>query len=277
MRSSLLAVVVQVFSILAIHQAIGADPGPEKKVTTEPVRGYSSPREAFNAMRVARDRRDWRTVFASLTSTNQDAAVFGLFDDCSFCDERKPKVRAAMKKYGLEIGKVMAEYSKEYQQKHGIDLDKLAAEAQKHNKEHAEKYMKAHPEIARTPGIAIPMPYEPGEKPEPSLPPVDGEILSKVVLRMVTDKIGFYEEACEAIRPKVKDILEPDCGGLEDLKVSGDKANGWVTVTPYHLAGNTKEADAPVRVECCFRKLNGKWYNGELNHQPVEPPTPPSR
>ena len=243
--------------------AVAADPAPEKQVTTQPVKGYSSPQEAFNAMRVAGDRRDWRTAFASLTSTNQDAAVFGLFDDCSFCEEGKPKVRAAMKKYGLETGKVMAEYSKEYRQKHGIDLDKLAAEAEKHFKEHAEKYLKAHPEIARSPGIAIPMPYEPGEKTGPSPPPVDGEILSKVVLRMVTDKIGFYEEACEAIRPKVKDILTPDYGDLEGLKVSGDRATGWVAVTRYHLGGNTKEAEAPVRVECCFRKVNGKWYNGE--------------
>ncbi len=222
--------------LLAAVRSPAADPGTIGNGIAEPAQGYSSPRDAFNAMRSASDRKDWRTVFFSLTPNNQDAAVFGLFDSCTFCEEANAKVRAAMKRHGLELGKVFAEYGKGYRQKHGVDLDKLSAEAAK--------------------------------QPAPSLPPADGELLSKVVLKLVTDKAGFYAEASEAITPKVRDVLAPDYGNLEGLTVSRDVATGWVTRTLYHLKAEpgkpeVKEADPPERVQCCFRKLNGRWYNGE--------------
>jgi hypothetical protein len=175
----------------------------------------------------------------------------------------------AMKKHGLALDKVGAEYSKEYRQKHGVDLDNLSAELAKKSKEHLERYLKAHPEIDKDKlegGIAAP--YEPGEEQPQSMPPVDGELMSRVVLRLVTDKAGFYCAGREAVTPKVKGLLEPDIGNLEGLKVFGDVATGWVSVTTYHLHGESgkpdvKEADAPSRVKYFFRKLNDGWYNGQ--------------
>jgi hypothetical protein len=269
MRNLLLAGVIQVPFILVCFEALAADPASLEKTAPGAVHGYSSPQEAFNAMRTADGRRDWRTVFLSLTPANQDDSILGLFDTCMFCCERNEELRIVMKKHGLELGRVAEEYSKEYLQKHGVDLEKLSAEAAKRAKEHLERYLKAHPEIAnQTSEGALAVPYEPGEEQPPSLPPVDEELMSRVVLRLVTDKAGFYEQGREAVTPKIKDILEPDLGNLEGLKVPGDAATGWVTETTYHLHGepgkpDVKEADAPHRVECCFRNLNGRWYNGQ--------------
>jgi hypothetical protein len=243
--------------------------------------GYSSPQEAFSARRNAVDRRDWRTAFFTLTPQAQDAEILGLFDSCIFHQERNVTARAAMKKYGLAIDTVFAEYNKAYHQKYGVDLDKLQAEVDEYNKKNTKplvdlpglgtdvKLRGAQATNPRQPRPRItPAPTassEPGQKSAPSLPDTDGDLLAKVVLRLVTDKAGFCEEAQEAITPKVRGRLAPDYGDLEAITVSRESATGWLTVTYYSLSakgGLETRNSYHERVPVPFRKLNGRWYVG---------------
>jgi hypothetical protein len=190
--------------------------------------------------------------------------VVEVFWRCIYHEDSK--VRPVMKKYGLETDKVMSQYNKEYKRKYGVDLDKLQAEADKRSKERFDRHLKSHPEIAKAKSdVAVPVPYEPGEAPEPSPPPFDSEMLSRVVLGLVSDKAAFYAEASEATVSKVKDVAEPDYGDLHGLTVSGNSAAGWVTVTTYCLhmrpgKPDAREPNPPHREQHCFCKLNGRWY-----------------
>lgn len=188
--------------------------------------GYSSPRDALDAMQHAIAKRDWLTVFFSLTPAGQDDAVYDAFYECSF-REGDSTLRAVMKRYGLNVDEVTGEYTKKYQEKHGVDLHKLG-----------------------------------------QLPEVDRQLLREIVLRRVTNKSAFYRESSEALVPKIKDPLAPSYGDLEGVAVSKDAATGWVPMTLYYLKGEPGKPDmikagSAQRVERHFRRLNGRWYNGQ--------------
>ncbi len=257
-------------------------------------REYSSPQEAFQARRTAIARRNWRTSFSSMTLETQDQTVMELTDGWLWLESdletpwdrlgeaaRKAsiaKYRAIMKKHGLELQKVEAEYNKRYRELHGVDLDKILAERRKRNlelfearwKEHpeereeGEKLLKEHPELL----ACDPAEFQPGEKPGPDLPEPNMELTAKVISSQLIDKAGLYEEAMEFLTPKVKDPKGGDSvfgdfvfGDLQGVTVSGDTARGWVLWTQYVGVNGVKKANKPVQVLRRFRRLNGRWYN----------------
>jgi hypothetical protein len=247
--------------------------------------GYSSPREAFDAKRDAVAKRDWRTAFFSLTPASQDAAVFDLcagfllwiepggeygpFDREGEKGRRagEAKLRAMLKKHGIESSKVWKEYIRQYKVQHGVDLDKLAAQIEKYNREFFEAYRKNNPEGSNPPpGQTVALPYGSDTESEYSFPPIDVELLSKIILPRISDKASLYEEMTESMTPKVRDELAYDYGNLEGVTESGDKAEGWVAMTMYALEGRpgkgfVKVASPPTQLKRCFHKLNGRWYN----------------
>jgi hypothetical protein len=277
---SIAAVIVLVSVLLTCAKSMATDAVAAGKVSAPRLQGYSSPREAFDARRRAIAKRDWRTDFFSLTPASQDVEVVGLcegfllwiepggeygpFDRTGEAGRKaaEAKLRAILKKYGVESGKVWGEYTKKYREKHGVDLDRLQAEMETY---WFEKYLKKHPEIgSKKAWKAHSMPIDPEDtnEPGPTLPETDYELLSKTVLPMVTDKGAFYVEMTEFMTPKVKDDLAYDYRDLEGVTESGDTAKGWVAMTMYHIKGtNVKVADPPQRLQRCFRKLNGRWYN----------------
>ncbi len=285
--------------------------------------GYSSPQEAFVARRNARAKRDWRTCFASSTPVVQEAEAQDLvgcwilteagmegvyFDNTE--DGRRVgmvKLRAVMKKHGLEHKEFWAQYLKEYHATHGVDLAKLTAEAIKRGRERMDKCLEKHPlerEAVENHLKKYPedidlffLPPEPGEEPDSPLPELDDELFGKTIKTMtarVTNQAVFYEEASEIIRNKDEQDPEPtyDFSDLQGVAVSGDSARGWIEWTIVRFVAGVKKASQPTRLLRSFRRLDGRWYNDsltedftsfdpkEVRRQVNEPPTggePPGR
>jgi len=272
MMRRMIALVSLALVLMLGPAAPAADPSRPEVRGGPAAQGYGSPREAYEAYRRALDKDDWRTAFHCFTPAARDDQVFATFDGATFRAE-EPKVAAAMKKYGLDLDTVLKEYTKQYRDKHGVDLEKLEAERARRYHERMKKYLddlpkaanakdglvtvpapaEAQPEPSVPPLVAVPQPAgvppEPPvpaiwgppmpaeEEPEPSMPPIDYELLRDVVLRLVADKAGFYEEVNRAIRPEKKeDLLRATLGPLQRVAMTGERATGWITVTGYHLA-----------------------------------------
>ena len=187
--------------------------------------------------------------------------------------QRRQKLRTMMKKYGLESGKVWGEsIGKSTAKSTVLTLKSCRRKPRSTNASALRGIARSILKSAiRSLGTLLPFPVNLGEEPGPSLPPVDQVLLSKVALKMVTDKAAFCEEVKEFMTPKVPKVKDPldlayDYGDLEGLIESGNTAKGWVAGTMYHLQGqpgkpDVKVADPPQRLLRCFRKLNGRWYN----------------
>jgi hypothetical protein len=266
MRRTIALVSLALVLILGLT-APAADPGRRETPNGPAAQGYPSPREAYEAYRQALDKDDWRTAFYCFTPAAGDDQVFGTFDGATFRAE-EPKVAAAMKKYGLGVETVMKEYTKQYRDKHGVDLEKLQAEIARRRQERLKKYIEDHPEarVVTDDYEAVTVPAE--AEPKLSMPPFDHELLREIVLRFVTDKAGFYAEVNGATIPaKKNDTLRSTLGPLERVTITGDRATGWITVTNYHLAFaadgiERKEPDPPRPQRMRFRRLNGRWFLG---------------
>jgi hypothetical protein len=268
--------------------AIGASADDEQGTNAPP--GYASPLEAFEARRDALAKRDWRKAFASLTPEVQDTEIFylglgwlwveegmegGPFDGLGEAERKEgmARLRATMKKYGLDAERLWTEYDKRYLAAHGVDLAKIKVELRRRGRERmerrfkghpaeraeVEKYIKEHPEVADQ----FLLPPEPGEAPDPSLPELDDELLENVIPTLVTDRSAFYEAASEIFTPKVKrkSGYDDDFGNLKGLKVSGDTAKGWIVWSRSRMENGTRDVWEPVRVLRKFRRLDGRWYN----------------
>jgi len=267
MRRTIALVSLALVPILSLA-APAADPGRHEASNGPAAQGYGSPREAYEAYRRALDKDDWRTAFHCFTPAARDDQVFRTFDAATFRAE-EPKVGAAMKKYGLGVETVMKEYTKQYRDKHGVDLEKLQAEIDRRRQERLKEYLNDHPEARTVQGDleAVTVPAE--VQPKLSMPPFDHELLREIVLRSVTDNAGFYTDVNRAIRPaKKNDTLRPTLGPLERVTITGDRATGWITVTNYHLAFEAdgierKEADPPWPQRMHFRRLGGRWFVGQ--------------
>ena len=178
------------------------------------------------------------------------------------------KMRVIMKKHGLELPEIWAEYNKRYLATHGVDLAKLGAEIMKRERgrreisrkkyptewEELENYLKEHPEANDT----IFFPPGPDEEPDPPLPELDDELFAKATETMmsrVTIKAAFYEEASEIIRSTGDEAPNwvSDSEDLRGVAVSGDSARGWVV---WNFRGRE-----PTRLLQTFRRLDGRWYN----------------
>jgi hypothetical protein len=191
------------------------------------------------------------------------------------------RLRATMKKYGLDAERLWTEYDKRYLAAHGVDLAKIKAELRRRGRERmerrlkghpaeraeVEKYIKEHPEDADQ----FLLPPEPGEEPGPSLPELDDELLDMVIPTLITDRSAFYEAASEIFTPKTKGKSGDDdvFGNLKGLRVTGDTAKGWIAWSRSHVEKGTRDVYEPVRVLRKFRRLGGRWYNddtGDLAH-----------
>lgn len=227
-----------------------------------PPLGYKSPVAVYSAYRNAREKGDWRTVFFCMTPRSRDGEVFPAYDGCLF-RQHDPKVRAVMKKYGVEVDKVMKRYVEEYKKKHGVALPTEEIAGRDVEKPKTDKPTVSGALAASADSVA-PVPNGP---PPPSLPPVDNDILRKLVLQMVTDKAGFYAEAMETYLPhgRQSDSLLPEYSNLEELRVSGDEATGRVTMTTFMLRGapgepERREKSLVIRGQALFRRLDGRWF-----------------
>lgn len=302
-RLGITVVVVLSSVLLAALESPAADPASVERTSQSSSLGYSSPREAFDAMRKAADRRDWRAVFSSLTPASQDAAFLELCYGCLWIEaggeygpfdtdgdaarkRQEAKLRATLKKYGLDSHAIDAAYARKYREMHGFDLKKFWADAERCCRKRLDEYFAAHPQL-RKQDFIIPADAEEGSDD----PEMDFDVLTKVALQLVANKAAFYEEAMELLTPergrplnatvlgqrsKATSILAPDYGDLQGLKITGDLATGWVTMTSYHLSGGVKVADPPQRLLRSFRRLNGRWYLDNLkgDFQPFEEKQP---
>ena len=280
-----------VASLAPLGFATGA-PADDRPGTSTPP-GYPYPREAFEAGRDALARRDWRTLFNSLTPEAQDAQVFllglgwlmleggmegGPFDrlDEAGRKEGMSRLRATMKKHGLDGERLWAEYDKRYLAAHGVDLAKIKADLRRRGRERLERYLKEHPaeraeveeairEHPEDADLFLPPPG-PGDEPDPALPELDDTILARVIPTLVTDRAGFYEAASEILTPKVKHWGGYDdvFGDLKGPVVTGDAAKGWVAWTRSQIKNGTRDLWEPVRVVRTFRRRDGGWYNESM-------------
>src|SRR5205085_2025042 len=99
----------------------------------------------------------------------------------------KPEVIAVLKKFGVETSVVEAEYYKQYQAKHGVDLKKLEADYQ-------AKFAKALAEYERKHGRKDPYGAVPEAVTRQVGPPPqhdDQELYRKILNEKVVDKVGF--------------------------------------------------------------------------------------
>jgi hypothetical protein len=189
--------------------------------------------------------------------------------------ERMARLRATMKKYGLDDERLWTEYDKRYLAAHGVDLAKIKAELRRRGRERmerrfkghpaeraeVEKYLKEHSEAADQ----FLLPPEPGEEPDPSLPELDDGLLEEVIPNLVTDRSAFYEAASEILTPRIKRKSGYDdvFGDLQGLTVDGDTAKGWVVWSRSRMENGTRDVWEPVRVLRKFRRLDGRWYNDD--------------
>jgi hypothetical protein len=225
---------------------LGGEPGGA--ANSAPTEGYSSPQEAFNAMRSAGERGDWRTVFLCRSPASRDADFLETFDRCCFHTEDRA-VRAVMRKYGLDNGDMDREYRKRYREARGVDLPQnyLKVISEEDNKK---------PKLKATPVV--------GPPPPDASHPLDERILAEAALRIVTDKAGFYEEATKALVRDPADL--PKWGDLHGVVVSGDSATGWADITGYYWSAEgggrpEKKVSQVFRDQKFgFRKSNGRWF-----------------
>jgi hypothetical protein len=181
------------------------------------------------------------------------------------------RVRTMTKTHGLELQKFQAEFNKRYDL--GRGWDKIVAERREREiagikaqfkkrpevREEFEKLFKEHPEYFGT-GVTV---RDACERLRPGLLDPDIELESRVILSQLIDKAGFYEEAMELLKPRVVEPGEEDhaFGDLQGVTVSGDTARGWVVChSEIHMNG-VLEPIKPGRVLCCFRRLDGRWFN----------------
>lgn len=275
-------------SLVSLGAAVDALAGEGPATDAPP--GYASPQEAFEARRDAVARRDWRRAFASSTPEVQDAEVSllgfgwllveggmegGPFDGPGEegRKEGRVKLRATMKKYGLDAERLWAEYDKRYLASHGVDLAKIKAELRRRGRERLERRLQEHPDeraeveehLKEHPEDAdlFLLPPDPGEEPDPSLPDLDDPLLIAVILALVADKAGFYEEASEIFTPRAKDEsgYVDVFGNLKGVTVAGDSAKGWIRWSRSVMRNGTRDVWKPVRVLRKFRRLDGRWYN----------------
>lgn len=195
------------------------------------------------------------TPWDGLGKTAREAAIAG--------------VRKIAKAHGLELRKFRAE-----NEKRGLAGEaEIVAERSKREIEQIKQYMKEHPEEREEgekllaefhdrfgTGITVP---EPCERLRHDLLEPDIEQEARVILSQFVDKAGFYEESMELIKPKVVAPGQEDYvfGDLQGVTISGDTARGWVVChSEIHMNGN-REAIKPGRVNCRFRRMDGRWYN----------------
>ncbi len=201
-----------------------------------------------------------------MTKDARDCDILSTFDNCSFSGSKK--IDAVMKKYRLESDGVFHEYAVKYRGKHGVDLEKQTIQV----KSDAAKRLNGQQEQAAgsETGSSKPNASKNGEGQSAFPLEIDEEVLQDVVLRLVTDKVAFYEEANKALYPLAGTLLPSlnKIGVLSDLKVSDNEASGKVAVTSYHLEGlnevDTVREDHPHDAPVHFRKVNGRWFLDEL-------------
>jgi hypothetical protein len=225
----------------------------ERRATV--VKGYSSPGEAFEAFRRARDAADWRAVLLCLPESSRDGEIVATFDNCSFSLD--PKVAAVLQKYGLAPARVWQLYRKKYQEKHGVDLDRLQAEVRQGTAEGAEDQARAAKGRSEQRG-SMPAPV-------PTLPPVDETVLREAVVAMVTDRVAFYDEANKVLFPQNAGAARATLGTLTNLAVSGDTASAQVLVTRHYLRSMPNGAfgvhnQKPVSEQLYFLRVDGRWF-----------------
>lgn len=274
--------------------AIGASADDAPRTYAPP--GYASPQEAFDARRDAVARRDWRKVFASLTPEVQDEEVMNLayfwiyiedgmeggpFDKLPEAERRAgmARMRAVMKKHGLELQELWAEHDKLYQAAHGVDRAKIVADLRKRGRERMEEARKKATAEERkefddflkeNPEAVDEFIFLPGEKPNAPVPEPDLELFFKIMEARITDKAAFFEEASEIFEPKPKPKTrdkpgdENVFGDLKGLIVTGDSAQGWIVWNRSQMVNGTRDVWPPVRLLRKFRKLDGRWYNDDL-------------
>jgi hypothetical protein len=220
------AVCVYVALLAGMSAVFSADATPEKHVA----KSYSSPQEAFNAWRAAMEKHDWRTAFLSETPSARNAEVFALFVECGM--KGGPKVQALLKKFGVEdaSGQLNAEYDRRYKEKHGVDIGRLTADRKaKEDKLTAEFFKKrAASGIRDDPNVAVPVEIDESQL-GPPLPPTNEALARAVVVDSISDKVGFFLAAHDALGSAGG--ANPKIGPLERVNIKGDTAEGVLNVT----------------------------------------------
>jgi hypothetical protein len=138
-------VVILLSVLLSSTELLAADESAAGKGSPHIPRGYASPREAFEGRRTAIARRDWHTAFSSLTPESQDAEVYNLcagwiWIECdgecgpidgpggTARDAGVAKLRAIMKKHGVDLEKVRVEYVRRHHDTPSLNLDATSEE-----------------------------------------------------------------------------------------------------------------------------------------------------
>jgi hypothetical protein len=221
---------VGICALLAILAGISAAFSADPKLEQPTAKGYSSPQEAFDAWRAAMAKRDWRTVFLSETRSERNAELFSLYVECGM--KGGPKVQALLEKFGVDdsSGRIDSEYNRRYKDKHGVDIGKLTADRDaKMDKLFAEYRKKHKPADGQTedPNIAVPGPPIDESQLGPPLPPDDEALLRGIIVDSISDKLGFFVAAHDALDSA--GAANPKIGPLERITIKGDTAEGVVT------------------------------------------------
>jgi hypothetical protein len=222
---------------------------------------FATPQEVFEAFREAGTKHDWRTVFLCLTPERRDDHVFETWFQCQENIDNA-NVAKVLKKYGVEENAFQAEYFKLYQEKHGVDLAKLEREYEKKKEQAVSAYLKKHPQTGKE-AVAVPTSELAGIEE----PPDDEELVRKAAIGLISDKIGFFADAANALSERSEE--RPAFGELKAVRIQGDKATGRADQSGnYHYEKKPgkmeiKKADPPVPMIFHFQKLRGSWLIGQ--------------
>jgi hypothetical protein len=249
-----------VLGVLSTWHSVGLAQSPAtQKPAPEAPKNYSSPNAVFDAYREACAKGDTRTTFLCLTPELRDEEVFEAYFACNLKDD-SPKVVAVLKKFGVEISVVDAEFYRLYKAKYGADPKKLRADWDDKLAKALAAYAKKHREKPLTPdSYTIPesVAKEVGPPPQDD----DPELLRKILKEKVTDKLAFVVEAVAATRSA--DAHPSRIGSLKNVRVQGDVATGQAAETTYGYHKGPREpakkvansSDSTFR----FRKTKDGW------------------
>lgn len=218
--------------------------------------GFTSPSEVFAAFRDARAKRDWKSVFLTMTQEMQNTELLNQHFNSLYQED--DSVQQLLERNGVAESQINAKYTERYLKMHGIDLNARVPELRP---------------SAQTSEELILQQVEPRQI---SAPPIDWPLMHSCVLDAIADKQAFYVDLMNAT--VTKEVPTSNIDDVRNWNVHDGHASGNVAVLrkfrrydPDTKSFVVDERKDHVRMK--FRRVNGRWYvdGVEATNEAVDP------
>jgi hypothetical protein len=248
--------------ILTGCQTIGLQQGPPTNMpSTLPAKNYASPNAVFDVYRNAIAKRDTRAEMLCLTAEMRADLAFHTLAGCA--DVESPQIDAVLRKHNANQGIIDAEYYKEYQAKHGVDLRKQQAEYEARLAKAWEEYDRKQGK--QSSGGPVPSAVLQQAGPPPPPPLSDERLIRKIVDEKIINKVEFVVDVRNALQRSENEVLHYSV--LKNVSVQGDTAFGMTTVSIHDYGGAGKAGKNvidTVEYTFDFRKTSDGWLISSL-------------